>query len=113
MLWATIPALAARVAKRCRLAFLKPAPGFSRACAHPAAQPPISATHLPPPLDPRTALFQRCSKSNMGVYNRAFYFLVPHQPVGYCGLGREMAKRLAMWHMNHIHVADVSTLAAH
>ena len=29
----------------------------------------------PPPLDSPTALCQPCSKSNMGVYIRAFYFL--------------------------------------
>jgi hypothetical protein len=57
---------------------------FSRGCAHPAMQPSISATHPPLPLDSPTALCQRCSKSNMGVYTRAFYFLVPHQPIGQC-----------------------------
>ena len=50
-------------------------------------RPPNNATaHLhdppPPPLDSPSALCQRCSKSNMGVYTRAFYFLVPHQPIG-------------------------------
>jgi hypothetical protein len=25
--------------------------------------------------------------------------------------GREISKRLTMWHMKHVHVADVSTLA--
>jgi hypothetical protein len=67
----------------------------------------------PPPLDSPPALCQRCSKSNMGVYIRAFYFLVPHQPSGECGLQREISKRLTMWHMKHTHVADVSTLATH
>jgi hypothetical protein len=48
---------------------------------------PSSATaHLhdppPPPPDSPTALCKRCSKSNMGVYTRAFCFLVPHQPIG-------------------------------
>jgi hypothetical protein len=66
-----------------------------------------------PPLDSPPALFQPCSKSNTGVSLRAFYFLVSHQPIGECGLGREISKRLTMWHMNHGHVADASTLAAH
>jgi hypothetical protein len=38
----------------------------------------------PLPLDSPTALCQRCSKSNMGIYTPAFYFLVPHQPIGQC-----------------------------
>jgi hypothetical protein len=87
--------------------------GFCQGRAHPAMQPPIPTTRPPPPLDSPPALFQRCSKSNMGVYTRAFYFFMPHQPIGECSLGREISKRLTMWHMKHIHVADVSTLAAH
>ena len=67
----------------------------------------------PPPLDSPTSLCQPCSKSNMGVYTPAFYFLVSHQPIGQCSLRREISKRLTMWHMNHSHVADVSALAAH
>ena len=61
----------------------------------------------------RTALFQHCSKSNTGVYIRAFRFLLPHQPIGLCSYGREISKILTMWHMKHSHVADVSTPAAH
>ena len=66
--------------------------GFFEGRAPPAMQPPISVTHPPPPLDSPPALCQRCSKSNMGVYIRAFYFLVPHQPIGECGLGRDIQK---------------------
>src|SRR5215204_4107137 len=98
--------------KRCMLVSTKPGADFSRGYALPARRPLISAPP-PPPLDSPTALFQPCSKSNMEVYTRAFCFLVPHQPIGLCSYGREISKRLTMWHMKLIHVADVSTLAAH
>jgi hypothetical protein len=55
---------------------------ISRGCAHPTTRPPISASHPPPRHISPTALCQRCSKSKMGVYTRAFYFLVSHQPIG-------------------------------
>jgi hypothetical protein len=54
---------------------------FSRGCALPAPRPLIFATHPLLHHNARTALFQHCSKSNTGVYTRAFYFLVPHQPI--------------------------------
>ena len=66
--------------------------GFFEGCARQAMQPPISVTHPPPPLDSPTALCQRCSKSNMGVYTRAFYFIVSHQPIGECDLARDIQK---------------------
>jgi hypothetical protein len=46
----------------------------------------------PPPLDSRIALFQRCGKSNTGVYIRAFYFLVSYQPIGLCESDRDIQK---------------------
>jgi hypothetical protein len=99
------------------LVFANPGADFSRWCAHPAARPLIFATHPLLHHNAQTALFQHCSKSNTGVYVRAFRFLVPHQPIGLCSYGREygreISKRLTMWHMKHIHVADVSTRAAH
>jgi hypothetical protein len=64
----------------------------------------------PPPLDSPTALFQRCSKSNTGVSVRAFYFLESHQPIGECGLGRVISKRLTMWHMRSS--PDVSVISS-
>ena len=87
--------------------------GFFKGVCTPSNATANSCDPPLPPLDSPTALLQPCSKSNMGVYIRAFYFLVSHQPIGECGLGREISKRLTMWHMNHGHVADASTLAAH
>jgi hypothetical protein len=64
------------------LAFLKMVADFSRGCADRGISHLLFATHPLPPLDSPSALLQPCSKSNMGVYTRAFYFLVPHQPIG-------------------------------
>jgi hypothetical protein len=66
----------------------------------------------PPPLHSPTALSKPCSYSDTEVYVRAFCFVVSHQQSGLCGLGKEIFRRMTMWHMNHVHVADVSTPAA-
>ena len=82
---------------------------FSRGCAHPATRLPIFATHPrrfanggPPALV--------AAEANIGGCIRAF--LASQQPIGLCCVGRVICKILAMWHMKHNHVADVSTLAA-
>jgi hypothetical protein len=89
--------------------------GFFEVVCAPDHLPHISSD--PPPT---VSQFVNCSVPALQqiehgslLYIRAFRFLVPHQPIGLCSYGREISKILTMWHMKHIHVADVSTLAAH
>jgi len=93
------------------LASLKPRGLFEGVCA-----PGIATAHFCdpplPPLDSPTTSPKPCSKSNTEVYVLAFCVLVSHHQISLCCLGKENSKGLTMWHMKHIHVADVSTPAA-
>ena len=84
--------------------------GFIEGCAHPATRPPISATH-PRRLSIRELLCPNlvASGTRKSTSGRSASQCVTNQS---CGLGREISNTLTMWHMKHIHVADVPTPAA-